>query len=108
MSHPNPPTHPANPPQPPNPPPSPPPTHTYTASGAPFFFNVETGDTTWELPAALAWTEVIESSSGADGESGSGSEAGPRYFHNTVSGEVAWSAPEGSRHVFVEASAADL
>nr|BAA76863.1 Zys 3 [Chlamydomonas reinhardtii] len=78
------------------------------ASGAPFFFNVETGDTTWELPAALAWTEVIESSSGADGESGSGSEAGPRYFHNTVSGEVAWSAPEGSRHVFVEASAADL
>ncbi|KAG2428347.1 hypothetical protein HXX76_010493 [Chlamydomonas incerta] len=76
-------------------------------SGAPFFFNVETGATTWELPAELAWAEVADSSNSSSNGSESGSESGSgaaRYFHNTVSGEVAWSAPEGSSHAFVEAA----
>ncbi|KAG2453267.1 hypothetical protein HYH02_002590 [Chlamydomonas schloesseri] len=76
------------------------------ATGAPYWFNVDSGASVWEVPAELAWAEVVEGGSGSSGAAAAGTTSG-RYFHNTVSGEVAWTAPEHSAHAFVEVQGAE-
>lgn len=34
------------------------------ATGRPYWFNVESGDSVWDLPAELAWTKVMDDTTG--------------------------------------------
>ncbi|GFR50708.1 hypothetical protein Agub_g12965 [Astrephomene gubernaculifera] len=46
-----------------------------------YFFNVETGESVWELPDAMAWTRVKDD------------ETGDEFFHNRLTLESTWDAP---------------
>lgn len=51
-------------------------------TGRPYWFNVESGDSVWDLPAELAWTKVMDDTTGQ------------HYFFNRHSGDSVWEAPD--------------
>ncbi len=48
--------------------------------GKPYYYNVETQESSWEPPAEFAWTVLMH-------ESG-------EFWHNPVTGETQWDIPE--------------
>ncbi|KXZ44486.1 hypothetical protein GPECTOR_67g327 [Gonium pectorale] len=61
------------------------------ATEQPFFYNVETGETVWEVPEEMAWTRVNDPDGGA------------AYFFNRRSGEVSWNPPSSGPLSFIRA-----
>ncbi|GIL89853.1 hypothetical protein Vretimale_19272 [Volvox reticuliferus] len=50
-------------------------------TGNPYWFNIETGDSVWDMPADMEWTKVPDE------------ETGQFYFHNRATMESTWDAP---------------
>ncbi|KAG2432048.1 hypothetical protein HYH02_013118 [Chlamydomonas schloesseri] len=48
----------------------------------PYWFNVETGESVWDMPEAMAWTKVKDDGSGQ------------HYFFNRLTSDSTWEAPQ--------------
>ncbi|KAG2497069.1 hypothetical protein HYH03_005065 [Edaphochlamys debaryana] len=47
-----------------------------------YWYNVETGESVWEIPEAMAWTKLKDD------------ESGGHFFHNRLTQDSSWEAPE--------------
>jgi hypothetical protein len=59
------------------------------AHDRPYWFNIESGESVWEVPEELAWVKLDDSDGGAS------------YFFNKVSGEVSWHPPASGPLAYV-------